>query len=164
MAIAFKDHAAGVAAQPAKKRNALVVAFVATLNPLRAAYQEQVQATLEELRPRIERGEFTDLGDRYTIAERGSAGIRFVAPRYQSTQGCLPGQVEIDPGINLLEWALRKLLVCKESQFARAALTASTVVVDADYGGDELLEALHCFARDVRAAYRRSLKQKAVSA
>jgi|SRR5438094_4206090 len=100
---------------------------------LRDAYQHAVQDLLEHLRPAIEDGTFADLGDSHTVDEDG---------------------YEIHPGINLLEWHLEKLPLCRK--WTRAVLGASEYAEDdSELDMNANSHAIYCLARDLRDGWRK---------
>jgi len=96
---------------------------------------EVVQPLLDQLTPEIAAGHLSDLGDGYTVDSRG---------------------YEIHPGINLLEWRLKRLSLSKE--LARAIVSASKYA-EHDNSQIECADvkyvATYCLARDLRGAWRR---------
>lgn len=117
-------------------------AFELALEALRAAYREELERRLGELLPRIQAGEFADLGDEPSDGEDG------------------------DPGIGMLENAVAELPVCRGERTARLIGCASVYAYleSSDlYGQEDTMIAAYCLARDLRDLYRRRFGEGAVA-
>ena len=125
---------------------------------LEHAYALVVRDTLLHLLPRIEAGEFSDMGDNYRNLKPNE--IPPTLPAFAVGDHVdAGGRLEIDPGICLLEGAVRETQICQMETTAKLIVAATRFDIKG-YGNDLdcqtwAIQAAHCLARDVRQAYRR---------
>lgn len=131
--------------------------FALALDALRLAYENQLSALLGIIRPRIEAGEFSDIGDGFGYVRKGSPEARAVAS--DAFTGCADGDgwLEVDPGICLLERKIRRIQFIQASlrdrQFVASVLCVTAHVWDGD-ALDDKQAALECLTYDLRALFR----------
>jgi len=126
-----------------------------------------VKRILDELLPRIQRGDFSDLGDHSTHLDVDDRRFEFIRPEdFAKVRARWDRDyyIEIDPGICLLGRAIRELPMCRDLHLARMVACASKYAATLGYedydglgigGADWDHLAWRCLAWDLRDAYRR---------
>lgn len=123
-------------------------AFAAALATIRAVYNDQVAALLEELRPQIEAGRFARLDDDGSSVNRGAPELDLLAEGALIVGESTAGWLEVNAGVYILEQVIGKLPIMQNGDFVDATFLVSPHFVEPD--ANMVSVAAECLAHDVR--------------
>jgi hypothetical protein len=137
-------------------------AFNAQIRLMREIYSYQLLVLLQKFLPRIEAGEFLDMGDEGQFVKPNTLEAERLAEMGNVFNGSTDGKgrLETYPGYFLLQDAVRALPALKNSKFVAGVLAASEHTWDEGAADDDLLAA-ECLANDLRDLWRKATRKKA---